>query len=276
MNKKQTKEFFKRYDKFKKNNLPTPFWDDERQTFEYVSFDSKLDYFNNIIKKENEDFDRKLNVERNIVEALGDIADINFYYSYTCGYFTEEKIDEDNYNLKLVKGHTHSHYFEDVVKDLYNFPESFNISKDEEKYYSEQQLKYLRRIQKYLIFIGLKDIDSIKPSIKRYRNEKQKKYGSAYIREYKDKTINDILLGKIYFFVIIPDNINIYEEYEEFSNHDKKELIVDKDDNFKLFIEHTCREIKSYKEIKNNYSNKKLKDSDKVVVEYFKVLEVFK
>lgn len=144
------------------------------------------------------------------------MADINFYYSYTCGYFTEEKIDEDNYNLKLAKGHTHSHYFEDVVKDLYNFPESFNISKEEEKYYSEQQLKYLRRVKKYLLFIGLKDIDSIKPSIKRYRNTKQKKYGSAYIHEYNDKTINDILLGKINYFVIIPDNIDIYKKMKSF------------------------------------------------------------
>lgn len=47
MNKNQTKEFLKRYDKFKKNNLPTPFCDDERQIFEYVSFDLELDYYNN-------------------------------------------------------------------------------------------------------------------------------------------------------------------------------------------------------------------------------------
>ena len=32
------KEFIKRYDQFKKNNLPTPFWDEERQTLEYVYF----------------------------------------------------------------------------------------------------------------------------------------------------------------------------------------------------------------------------------------------
>ena len=38
MNKKEYKEFLKRYDKFQKNNLPTPFWDDERQTLEYVHF----------------------------------------------------------------------------------------------------------------------------------------------------------------------------------------------------------------------------------------------
>ena len=33
-------EFNKRYDKFKKYNLPAPFWDEERQTFEYVLFES--------------------------------------------------------------------------------------------------------------------------------------------------------------------------------------------------------------------------------------------
>ena len=30
-------DFNSRYDKFKENNLPTPFWDEERQTLEYVS-----------------------------------------------------------------------------------------------------------------------------------------------------------------------------------------------------------------------------------------------
>ena len=29
------------YSRFKKNNLPTPFWDDERQTLEYVHFTPK-------------------------------------------------------------------------------------------------------------------------------------------------------------------------------------------------------------------------------------------
>lgn len=255
--------------------MPTPFWDEERQIFEYVKYDSQLDYYNNNIKNKNEDFDRRLNINRNIVEALGDISSINFYYSYTCSYFTEEKLDEDNYSLKLVKGHTHSHYFEDVVNALYSFPESFNISKEEEQFYSEQQLKYLRRVQKYLIIIGLKDIDSIKPSIKRYRNEKQKKYGGSYIREYNDKTIDDILSGKKTCFVIVSDNINIYKKYEEFSNHDRKELIVDNDDNFKIFIEYTHCEIKTYKEIKNNYINEKLKDDDKVVVDYFRILQIF-
>lgn len=275
MNKKESKEFIKRYDKFKKNNLPTPFWDDERQTLEYVSYDSELDYWNNIFKTENEEFDRKLNVNHNLVEALGDLAYTGFYYPYTCGYFTLAKdTDEDN-NFKIKKGHTHSHSFEEVVKSLYKFPESFAISKEEEQFYSKQQLEYLRRVQKYLLFIGLKDMDTNKPSVKRYRNQKQKQYGIAHIHSYKVKTIQDFQSGKRNFRVIVPDNIDIYENYEKYPNHDKRELVVDSQDNFKMFIEYTHQEIKQYKEIKHVYRNSKLKDTDRVVVEYFKILEIF-
>ena len=38
------KEFNKRYDKYQKNNLPTPFWDNTRETLEYVYYNN-----NNII-----------------------------------------------------------------------------------------------------------------------------------------------------------------------------------------------------------------------------------
>lgn len=275
MNKKKYKEFVKKYDKFKKNNLPTRFWDDERQTLEYVHYDAELNYWHNVFKSDDEDWDRKLNVNTNLVTALESIAFTGFYYSYSCGYFTLAKETDKDHSLKLKYGHTHSHYFENVVQDLYNFPESFNISKDEEQFFSKQQLKYLRRVQKYLLFIGLKDINTNKPSINRYRNAKQKKYGVAYIHSYPDKIIKEFLSGKRNFKVIIPNDIGIYENYREYPNHDKKELVVDKEDNFKMFIEYTHQEIKMYKDIKKVYKNKKLKNNDKVVVEYFKILEIF-
>lgn len=275
MNKKEYREFNKRYEKFKNNNLPTPFWDEERQTLEFVHYDYELDYWNNILKSKNEKFDRKQHVNMTLEDALGDIANASFYYSYTCGYFEPVKETDENHSLKLKIGHTHSHNFESVVRDLYDFPESFNISKDEERYFSKQQLKYLRRVQKYLLFIGLKDIKDYKRNVKRYRNAKQKKYGSAFVHFYEDKAIKDILSGKRNFMVIVTDYLHAYKEYEEFPNHDRKELIVDKDDNFKLFIEYTHQEIKKYKDIKKVYKNKELKDDDKVVVEYFKILEKF-
>ena len=269
MNKKQYKEFTKRYNKFKKNNLPTKFWDEERKTLEYVYYDDQLTYWDNVFKTEDEYFDRKLNVYHDLVEALSNIAFTGFYYSYSIGDYKDD--------LKHYEGihHTHAHSFQNVVSDLYNFPETFTISKDEEQFFSKQELEYLRRVQKYLLFIGLKDIKSNKHDPKRYKNERQRKYGIAYIHAYSNKTLNDFLSGKRNFIVIVPDKIEYYKDYEEFPNHDKKELMVDLEDNFKLFIEYTHQEIKTYKEIKKVYKNKKLKDDDKVIVEYFKILERF-
>ena len=270
MNKKEAKEFVKRYDKFKNNNLPTPFWDDGRQILEYVNYDSELNYWDNLFKSNDADYNPKLNVNSSIVTALEDITCIGFYYPYDCGHFTYEKDIP-----KIEVGHTHSHSFEEVVRSLYNFPESFKINKEEEKFYSKQQLDYLRRVQKYLLFIDLKDLNSDRTSIKRYRNKRQKTYGNAYIRTYDDKAIRDFLTGKRNFIVIIPDNINIYDQYKDYPNHNKKELVVDKKDNFKIFIEYTHQEIKTYQEIKNVYINEKLDDNTKIVVEYFKILERF-
>ena len=39
-------DFNSRYDKFKENNLPTPFWDEERQTLEYVCLGCRRTIYN--------------------------------------------------------------------------------------------------------------------------------------------------------------------------------------------------------------------------------------
>lgn len=266
MGTKEYKEFIKRYDKFKKNNLPTPFWDDERETFEYVYYNDELTYWDNVFKSDDEVYDRKLNVNYNLIDALSDIAFTGFYYSYSIGSL------ENKNELE----HTHSHSFESVVKSLYDFPETFTISKDEEQFFSKQELEYLRRVQKYLLFIGLKDIESYKEEDKnRYKNVSQRKYGIAYIHKYTDDTLKSFMEGKRNFIVIVTDHLESYKDYEEYPNHDRKELMVDVEDNFKLFVEYTHQEIKEYKDIKKVYNNKNLKDDDKVVVEYFKILEKF-
>jgi len=273
MNKSKVKKFLKRYDKFKNNNMPTPFWDDERQILEYVRYDSELDYLNKSLKDIG--FDKRLHVDNNIVIALGNLANASFYYPYTCGYITyvneNSKIDD----FKVTVSQNHAHYFDEVVRDLYNFPESFTILKEEECYYSAQQLNYLRRVQKYLLFLGVKDLDSRKPGVKRYRNAKQRKYGTANVLSYEDKTIEDFLSGKRNFIVIIPHDIEIYDDYEDYSNQNRKELIADKEDNIKMFIEYTHGEIKQYSDIKMFYTNNSLKDSDKIFIMFFKTLEIF-
>ncbi len=275
MNKKEYQEFMKRYEKFKKNNLPTYFWDEERQTYEYVYYDNQLDYFTKKIKDENEDWDRLLHVERTLTEALANIAYTGFYYPYTSGYFRFAKKTEKDNNLKIEIGPTHSHSFEEVVHSLYKFPESFYISKDEEKFYNEQELKYLKRVKKYLLFIGLKDIKKFKVPVNRFRNSNQKKYGVAAIRTYSNTTITDFIKGIRNFTVTIPHDISFYKSFIEFPNHDNQELVVNLEGDFKIFIEYTHEEIKTYQEIKHCYKNVELEDDTKVLVRYFKILEIF-
>lgn len=42
-----------------------------------------------------------------------------------------------------------------------------------------------------------------------------------------------------------------------------------------MFVEFTYEEVKLYKDIKNIYKRNDLKDNDKIIVVYFKILEIF-
>ena len=260
-------EFDKRYDIFKKNNLPTPFWDDERKVSEYVYFYNGKSILN------FEDVKNQLEVNSSLVEALGNIACTGLYYSFTSKY-----IKSWRENGKIVKdvvvAHNHAHSFEEVVRVLYDSPESFSIAKDEEEFYSKQELNYLRRVQKYLLFIKMKDLETIKSPASRYRNKKHSKYESAFIYKLDDEAIKNIINGK--------RNFKVNEWYPEYSGNEifkpksYQALIVDKEDNFKLFVEFTKRESKNYKDIKDVCTIENLKDNDKLIVTYFKILEMFK
>lgn len=273
MNKREYKEFEKKYDKFKKNNLPRDFFDDERQTLEYVYYVDELDSINKAFMQENEDFDRRLHVEKRLVDALGDIACTGFCYPYTCKYFTLPKKDDEkekrDYVIKL--GHTHAHDFDHVVSSLYDFPESFKIEDDELEYYSKQELEYLRRVQKYLLFIGMRDLEKSKPSVTRYRNKLQKKYGKAFIHSFKDESLNDFLSGKRDFVVRVWYDSFTPSVYDE----DEVCLFTDLEDNFKMYIRYTFSEEKTYKEIKDIFKDERFKDNDKVILRHFEILEKF-
>lgn len=265
MKKFDYKEFEKRYDKFKKNNLPTPFWDNERQTFEYVYFHNEKLFLNSVEQK------NELEINKNLTDALGDIANIGFYYPFTSKYIQEHR-EDGRIIKKILVGHNHAHSFEDVVESLYYSPESFSISKEEEEFYSKQELNYIRRVQKYLLFIGMKDLEINKIPVSRYRNKIHSKYENASIHKFTDTLITDVLNGKRNFSII-----DWYPEYigdKKYNSHKFQALIVDKEDNFKMFIEYTKREVKYYRDIKEIYINDKLKDDDKVILNYFKVLEI--
>jgi len=267
MNEIEYKEFIKRYDKFKKNNLPTPFWDEERQTLEYVYFYNGKSIFNSKEAK------NELEINSSLTEALGEIAFTGFYYPFTDKHMICRR---ENKKLiwKSVIEHSHAHSFEEVVRVLYRSPESFNIAKDEEQFYSKQELEYLRRVQKYLLFIGMKDLETRKEPVSRYRNKIHSKYENACIYKYNDETINNILNGKRDFRAI-----DWYPEYRRnnktYQPKEYQALIVDKDDNFKMFVEFTHEEIKYYKDVKSVYKRNDLKDDDKLIINHFKILEIF-
>lgn len=181
-------EFQKRYKKFKKNNLPTPFFDDERQTFEYVYYSN--DFFNN-------DSDKYPEVNCKLTDALANIAFTGLYYSFNC-----KEIAYTKEGVKITYGHSHAHSFDEVVRSLYDFSESFSIPKEDEKFYSEQELHYLRRVQKYLLFIGLKDIgETRKIPVSRYRNKNQEKYANLRIFSINNPCLEQIFAKKIDFMI---------------------------------------------------------------------------
>lgn len=267
------REFNKKYDRFKKNNLPTSFWDEERQTLEYVYFDSDLDRFMKKLQEETENFDYKLHVDNSLVSALENITNTGFYYSFSSKYHTTKRGEDGKLVFTLECGHSHAHSFEDVVEHLYKYPESFSISKEEEVYYSKQELKYLRRVQKYLLFIGLKDLDEFKPKVSRFRNKLHKKYCTANTFEFTSKQIEEFKNGVIDFTIRKSCNGDYIEE--QYKKGDYRALFVDEGNDYKLFVEFTHRETKKYEKIKEKVSSNKFKDEDLLVLTYFKILEEF-
>lgn len=257
------KEFVKRYEKFKDCNLPVRYWDEERQTLEFVHHEDRDD---------TEEW-RNYNISDCLFESLSNIAFTGLYYSFDCGSYHEI----DGEFVKKV-GHNHAHSFEEVVQCLYDYPETFSISKDEEEYYSKQELKYLRRVQKYLLFIGLKDVEAPEYDeegnyifdYSRYSNELQEKYKNCRIITCKESTINDIDSGDKKYFIFPTSYPEVYKDEDKMNDN---ALIVDEEDNFKFYIKYTHYKKCFYKDIIDVYKNDDLKLEDVIILEYFDVIE---
>lgn len=147
MNNFEYKKNTKRYEKFKKCNLPVPFWDEERQVREYVFYDK------NFYSNATEEWQYYI-VYSDLSRALEDLALTSLYFSYNCGGY---HMNEDG-TFRFEVGHSHAHALEEVIEDLYKYPETFKILPEDEEFYSKRELQYLKDIQNYLISIGLKDI----------------------------------------------------------------------------------------------------------------------
>lgn len=246
MNDDEYELFSKRYDKFIKYNLPYPFYDIERQTLEYVYKTRDYDL-------ENKKHDEYVQVSDTLEYALDDIAGESLYFPYNT------KLSEDKI------GHSHAHSFEEVINEMYNFPESFSIDDEDQEYYSKQELRYLFRVQNYLLSIGLKDNDKNKD---RYFNEIRETHIGEFFHTVSDVALAAIESGSVNYIVR-----KYRKEFPRTLDYlvGKRLVLRNLDGVLKYQIEFTGLELKPYKEVKDLFKLDVL-DDDLVEIQYFNII----
>lgn len=129
----------RKYRKLDKCNLPFRFYNKKSEQCEWVNYKNFID---NTSRYDSNIF---------LLDALSDICKIGLTYHYNI-----------NNNKKDKNYQNHSHDFDSVLKDLYFYPESFNIPDEFKNNYSRQELNYINELQKFLLFIELKDFKNSK------------------------------------------------------------------------------------------------------------------
>lgn len=97
-----------------------------------------------------------------IYEAMGDVVEMHFIFHY--------QLEENGTKILL-----HGHNLNEIIQKIYYYPESFQIPKEYQKDYSEQELKYLNKVQQYLLDSNLKDLEDT-PEMQNLYNEFTKIY----------------------------------------------------------------------------------------------------
>lgn len=255
-----------KYHKYKKCSIPYFYYD--KKSANWVLYNR---------------FAKKFNVSQELLDIVGDISNTGVTYHYKIKAYGRNNNSEKMKYQELV---THAHSFDRVIRELYEYPESFNIPKEFHNEYSMQELTYLNRAQKYFKLIGLKD-NKVSPEIevlnetfnnlyyKANKNIKDKIklflmfYSSKWRKiNEKDNLIrcNNKLAFKYqeYFNLTLDDklleslNINeieylIYRKYGfNFTQVGIKYLVSDKSGNYRATIEIIEEKIIKFKELKAN------------------------
>lgn len=244
--------FDKKFDKFKKYNMPYPFFDCERQVLEFVNKDMLMSDTG-----EQEYISRKPMLS----EALSEIISSFFYYSFNT------RIEDEEGNT--YSGHSHAHNFEEVVAACYDYPEHFDILEEDKKYYSEQQLLFLKRLKKYLLFIGIKDKVDYKDK-GRYYNEFREKNLNTLVIDCDDSKIDKIIKNK---FLVYP-YYEGSELYITFANGERR-FIRNNDGDILYLIEFYSGALAKYKDIKESYPIEGKNDEDLLDICYFNIVEKY-
>ena len=89
----------------------------------------------------NNETNEKLDWTVDSIMAFGEYANYSLYYSYNIG-----------------KEHSHQHDFYSVLKELYDFPESFILLESDLEFYTSRQLLFIDKLKNKCLLDGLKDI----------------------------------------------------------------------------------------------------------------------
>lgn len=210
------KEFNKRYKNFRNCYLPCPNYDKDKNIFSWVNYINEM-----------------VNVNDWLLDAMGDVIKVSLVYRYSVG----ENI-------------CHAHNFDDVIKVLYKYPESFIIPNDYLDDYSRQEYNYLMQIKNYLILVGIKNYNK---SIE--LEELDNKW--LVISEKKHKNLKDkIFLSryqKLYDKIVFKENIkrcnnSKAKEYSKYGvlyyNDEELKRLLNKKYDYKIYVYHSFSRFK--------------------------------
>ncbi len=126
-------------------------------------------------------------IQISLYEALGNVSSSGVTYHYEALMYGRKDPEEKEAKYQMMESHCHS--FDEVVRRVYRYPETFHIPDDYLDEYSKQELSFLKKMQSYLKAIGL--LDEKESSEITALNEKWKE-----IDDKKRKSIKD------YFFLL--------------------------------------------------------------------------
>lgn len=222
----------------------------------------------------------------NFIDVVGDIIYNSLYYPFNTMINTTDKNDQK----KSYYGHSHAHCFEEVVLQVYHYPNYFSIDQEDYKYYSEQQLGFLFQFQKFLKLVKKPDVKYINEENEFAFNELARKYRKYKRLVYKDDQIMEKILNGTRLYFICPKT----DYYRNTINN--KYLICDKNYNYVAIakivdekeyevskitsdvIDYKVENFNSLDELKSgllNEFNSYLGFDGKIIIKYIEILERF-
>ncbi len=201
----------------KKYDLPYQKWENDN-----------LNYYLTVSDFEGEEFNLK---ENNLYNALSEVINYSLYFSFN-----------------IREKHCHEHEFDDVIKNLYLYPESFNLNDEDKKCYSNGELRYLMHLQKFLLFIGRKDSNKITENL--CNNERASLFKNTRKLYFRDEKCKALLNGKIIY-------LNLYSNKENFDI-----ILLNKEGDILGLLNAVFIETKNIDNLKGNDINYDFYDYD--------------